>query len=217
MVQMLTLTGVESRGALGLLGEFLFVPSIIQPLRWSPNAWTMRKCLQQWLLWDSSDHGLIIPVDEEPVYKEEEYYDYDNEEEDDDDDDDDDEGDELEEATKILLTIVPSIEPYLLSGFGIEPSARKIPGVYEYPPAYHTTVVVTSELPRDPSTLSLRLLGRGPTQRAAIEDWMALPTHHPLRRLGLKPLQDWYQLLLKGEMGQESAALMQSLSQVMEP
>ena len=184
----------QSRESLGLLGEFLFVPGIIQALRWSPNAWTMRKCLQQWLIWDSADHGSIIPVDEEPVYEEEEDEDYDYDDENDDDD-------EPEEVTKILLTLVPSLNPELISGFGLRPSGHQIPGIYEYPPAYHATVVVTSELPRDRSTLWLRLLGRGPMQRDAIEDLIALSPSDPQRKVILKQFQDWYHVLLKGEMG----------------
>jgi hypothetical protein len=195
----------RAREDLGLLGELVFVPSIIQSLRWSPDDWTMQKCLQQWLIWRISDHGHIIPVDEEPVYEEEEDYDEDY---------DEDEDDEPEEVTKLLVTIVPSIAPHILEGFAISLSSHQIPGIYEYPPAFRTTIVVTSELPREQSTIWLRLLGRGPTQRDAIDDLMVLPASHPQRSVILKQLQDWYQVLLKGEMGGESAALMESLSKL---
>jgi hypothetical protein len=194
-----------SRESLGLVGEFLFVPSIIQSLRWSPNARTMRKCLQQWLIWDSADHGGIIPVDEEPVYEEEDDDDYDA-------DEDGDDNYEPEEVTKILLTIVPSIDHQLIQGFGLNSSARNILGVYEFPPLCHATVIATNELPKTPSTLFLRILGRGPTQRGAIEELIALESSHPQRLVALQSLQDWYHLLLDGRMGRESAALMQSLS-----
>jgi hypothetical protein len=127
------------------------------------------------------------------------------------------EDDEPEEVTKLLVTIVPSIEAHILEGFAIKPSSHQIPGIYEYPPAFHTTIIVTSELPRNPLTIWLRLLGRGPTQRDAIDDLMALPVSHPQRAVVLQQLQDWYQLLLKGEMGGESAALMKSLLNLMKP
>jgi hypothetical protein len=198
----------QSRASLGLLGDFLYVPSIIQTLRWSPNSWTLRKCMRPLMVWDSAEHGCIIPVDEEPVYEEEEDdydYDYDQDEEDE---------YEPEEVTKILLMIIPSIDRKLIRHAGLTPSAKKIRGVYEFAPAFHTTVVVTSELPKDSSTLLLRLLGRGPTQRDAIDDLMALPASHPQRGVILKQLQDWYHVLLKGEMGGESAALMESLSKL---
>jgi hypothetical protein len=196
----------RTREDLGLLGELLFVPSIIQSLRWSPDEWTMQKCLQQWLIWRISDNGYIIPVDEDPVEEEEEPYDEDYDYENEDEDD------EPEEVTKLLVTIVPSIEAHILEGFAIKPSSHQIPGIYEYPPAFHTTIIVTSELPREQSTIWLRLLGRGPTQRDAIDDLIALPGSHPQRAIVVQQLQDWYQLLLKGEMGGESAALMKSLS-----
>lgn len=164
----------------------------------------MRKCRQQWLIWDSADHGGIIPVDEEPVYEEDEEYDY--------DEDDDEDDYEPEEVTKILLTIVPSTDHHLIQGFGLNPCTQNIPGVYEFPPLCHATVIATNELPKTPSTLFLRILGRGPTQRGAIEELIALESSHPLRLVALKSLQDWYHLLLDGRMGRESAALMQSLS-----
>jgi hypothetical protein len=201
-----------SRTSLGLLGELLFVPSIIEPLRWAPDDWTMQSCLQHWLLWKIADHGSIIPVDETPVYEEKQDDDYDNDRDDDRDDDRD--GDE--EIDKILLIIVPSIDRKIIDGFGLNSSSRDIPGLYEFPPAFHTTVVVTSELPVDPSTLWLRLLGRGPTQRGAIAELMALDDRHSHRRTIVQQLVQWYRLLDDGNMGRESRALMQSLAMVCE-
>ncbi len=200
----------QSRTSLGLLGDLLVVPCIIEPLRWAPNDWTMQSCLQHWLLWKIADHGSIIPVDETPVYEEEpDDYDYDNESDNENDDDDD---DDAEEIDKILLIIVPSIDRGIIDGFGLTPTSRNIPGLYEFPPAFHTTIVVTSELPTDPSTLWLRLLGRGPTQRSAIADLMALDDRHPHRHTIVQQLQQWYRLLDDGNMGRESRALMQSLA-----
>jgi hypothetical protein len=195
-----------SRDSLGLLGKLLFVPCIIEPLRWSPNTWKMQSCLQNWLIWKIAAHGSIIPVDETPVYGEEE-----DEEEDDYDSDE-----EEEQIDKILLIIVPSIDRKIIHGFGLKPSSHKIAGLYDFPPAYHTTVVVTNELPQDPSTLWLRLLGRGPTQRRAIEELLHLKENHPHRKVMLKQLQQWYQLLSEGHMGRESKALMEILVKVKE-
>jgi hypothetical protein len=111
------------------------VPTIIAPFRWSPNSWTIRKAQSALFLWDASDHGCIIPVDEEPVYEE----DYDEENE-----------DEGEEITKNMVMIVPSIDRSLIKGFGLSRSSHKISGVYEFAPAFWTTVIVTNELPKTP-------------------------------------------------------------------
>lgn len=54
-----------------------------------------------------------------------------------------------------------------------------IAGIYELAPVFCTTIVVTSELPQNFSTLWLRLLGRGITQRAAIMELLALDANHP--------------------------------------
>jgi hypothetical protein len=188
----------KSRTSLGLLGELLFVPVIIEPLRWSPTEWELRTCLGHWLTWKTEADGTIVPVDEIPVYEEK------------DDDDRDDYKEEI--VDKILLIVVPSIQSKFLMGFGANPSTRNIPGVYDLPPAFCTTIVVTSELPKTEHTLWLRLLGRGPTQRSAIQDLMNLEFDHLHRKLALQQLQQWYQLLLGGQMGKESRHLIQLLS-----
>lgn len=87
-----------------------------------------------------------------------------------------------------------------------------IPGVYSLPPAFCTTIVVTSELQKDASTLWLRILGRGRTQKAAIMELMALDVDHPHCAVVRQQLQQWYRLLLQGQMGKECKRLMQTLA-----
>lgn len=72
--------------------------------------------------------------------------------------------------------------------------------------------LVTSELPQDASTLWLRVLGRGRTQRSAIMELMALDVNHPHRAVVRQQLWQWYQLLLQGHMGKECKRLMQTLA-----
>lgn len=197
----------RSRESLGLLGELLRVPSIIAPFRWSPNSWTIRKAQSSLFAWDAADHGCIIPVDEEPVY------------DDDDDDYDEEAEEEEEEITKNMVMIFPSIDRKLIKGFRLSRSSRKIAGrkmtgVYEFAPAFWTTVVITSELPKIPETLWLRILGRGPTQRSAIEELIQLDATHPQRTIARQQLCNWYHALLDGNMGHESKALMETLVKV---
>jgi hypothetical protein len=59
------------------------------------------------------------------------------------------------------------------------------PGVYEGPPLLWTRLVVVSELPVEPGTLLLRLLGAGQVLRQAIAELKALRAEDPVRSLAL--------------------------------
>lgn len=190
----------RSRTSLGLLGELLFVPCIIEPLRWSPTIEEMRTCMNHWLRWKVEADGGIVPVDEISVYEQEE--------------DNDNEDYEEEVVDRTLLIIVPSIMSKNLTGWGAKPSTRNISGVYDLAPAFCTTIVVTSELPQDDYTLWLRLLGRGQTQRLAIQELMRLELNYPLRELALQQLHQWCQILSVGQMGKEIECLMQLLNSI---
>lgn len=182
----------KSRTSLGLLGEFTSNPCIISPLRWTPNIWELRTCLSHFLTWTSEADGKIIPVNE--TLK------------------DTDQEESKEEDNKSQLIIVPSIFPDHWQGFGIKPSAINIPGVYNLPAIFSTTIVVTNQLPIDISTLWLRILGRGKTQRQAIIELFNSGIDDPLYSLTRQQLYQWYQFLLQGDMGKESQLLMQTLA-----
>jgi hypothetical protein len=179
----------QSRTSLGLLGELLFAPCIIELLRWSPTNWQIQTCLGHWLKWQSETNGGIIPAHEISTNEEKE-----------------------EVVDKILLIVVPSIQSKQLIDWGAQTSIRDIPGVYDLGPAFCTTIIATGELPKNEYTLWLRLLGRGPTQRNAIQELMNLEFDCPHRESALRQLQQWYQLLLGGQMGKESRLLVQLLS-----
>jgi hypothetical protein len=184
----------KSRTSLGLLGELVSVPCIIEILRWAPDEWDLKACMSHWLTWKAEADSSIIPVDETSVYTDSE------------------ENEQLEIVDKILLIIVPSIAPQYLEGFGAKPSAINIPGIYELAPFFCTTIVVTSELPQDTSTLWLRVLGRGRTQRAAIMELQTLDVNHPHCAVVRQQLRQWYQLLSEGQMFRECKQLMQTLA-----
>jgi hypothetical protein len=197
----------KSRVSLGLLGELTSVPCIIETLRSLPDTGALQTCLQYWLRWKTEDSGGMIPIDETPVYPD-----------DDDDYDDYDEESDIEEeeeefvVNKTLLIIVPSISRQNLEGFRAKPSGRNIPGIYEFAPAFCTTIIVTSLLPVNASTLWLRLLGRGPTQRSAILELVAPDIKHPHDAEVRQQLREWYRILLEGNMGKESKRLMETLA-----
>lgn len=189
----------KPRASLGLLGELISVPCIIEIRRWAPDEWEIQTCLRHWLAWKAEADRSIIPVDENSI----------------DIDTDEEESDNLEDVVdKTLLIIVPSIAPKNLQGFGARPSAINIPGVYELPPIFCTTIVVTSELTQSASTLWLRILGRGITQRTAIMELNTLDSNHPHCTVVRQQLQQWYLLLSEGRIFKESIRLMETLAMI---
>ena len=185
----------KSRTSLGLLEEFLSVPCIIEILRWAPNLWELEDCLRHWLTWKSEASKSITSAKETSVETSEAS------------------SDVREEIDKTLLIIVPSIASQHLEGF----AARRdmtISGIYYFAPAFCTTIVVTSELPQNASTLWLRLLGRGPTQRTAIMEFNALDNNHPHCAVVRQQLREWYQFLSNSQMFNEGKLLMQIMASI---
>jgi hypothetical protein len=75
----------------------------------------------------------------------------------------------------------------LLHAYEAEPLAGWPPGFWSLRRGDALRVVVLSELPQEPDTLALRLMGRGATLRQALLECAALPPGHPLQRR-LQPL-----------------------------
>jgi len=65
------------------------------------------------------------------------------------------------------------------------------PGCYALAPLLHTHIIVLHQLPKNPHTLWLRLLGEGRCQQEAIEEVIALPHPDPHRDLALELLVNW--------------------------
>lgn len=191
----------KSKAVLGILGDLLIQPCIIESLRSLPTSWKFRTCLGHWLRWQVESDGSIIPVDEAaPIYNN-------------DGCEENDDNEELE-SDRRLLVIVPQMTAKQLEGWGAKLSSGHTAGLYELPPAYCTTIVCTRELPETTETLWLRLLSRGSTQRKAIEELIKLEINHPLRSVALYSLQCWYQRLCEDTLNRESNPLMQWLSQI---
>ena len=179
----------------GLLGEFLSVPCIIEILRWAPDVWELQICLRHWLTWKSEADKGIMSANETSVGNSEAR------------------SDVRQEIDKTLLIIVPSIASQHLQGFAARRDMN-ISGIYHFAPAFCTTIVVTSELPQNISTLWLRLLGRGPTQRAAIMELNALDDNHPHCTVVRQQLREWFELLSNSKMFKEGKLLMQTLASI---
>ncbi|MBO1064703.1 MULTISPECIES: hypothetical protein [Nostocales] len=66
-----------------------------------------------------------------------------------------------------------------------------IEGVYFLPNILKTAIVVIHQLPENEDTLWLRVLGKGGTQKRAVEELTELPENNPFRENLLEILADW--------------------------
>jgi hypothetical protein len=64
-------------------------------------------------------------------------------------------------------------------------------GIYFLPPGFNTAIVSINQLPETADTLWLRVLGRGQTQRRAVQEVVALPLNYPRRGQILRLLASW--------------------------
>ncbi len=193
----------KSRTSLGLLGKLISSACIIEIFRWASNTWDLKTSLRHWLTWKAESDGSIIPINENSTDTDS---DNSNREQ-------DSQSDDPEDENQNLLIIVPSIAPQHLKGFGAKPSVN-IPGVYQFPSAFCTTVIVTRKLPQNRNTLWLRILGREATQRDAIMELNTLDVNHPHCAVVRQQLQKWYQLLSQGSMVKECIRLMETLAMI---
>ncbi|MGK3964599.1 hypothetical protein WMF38_10535 [Sorangium sp. So ce118] len=76
----------------------------------------------------------------------------------------------------------------VLDGLRVTPMDGWPAGVYEGPGLLRTVVVVLGELPRERSTLLIRLMGGGRVLREAIEELRQLPDDAPERAIAVGPL-----------------------------
>ncbi|MDJ1178229.1 hypothetical protein PJF56_05080 [Roseofilum sp. BLCC_M91] len=64
-------------------------------------------------------------------------------------------------------------------------------GVYRFAELFHTGIIAINQLPETPETLWLRLLGKGGTQKRAIQQVLELPDDDPQRRSILELIGVW--------------------------
>ena len=90
-----------------------------------------------------------------------------------------------------LWILTPTASAQLLSGFGATLKGDWDSGVYFMPEYLRTGIIAIHQLPRTPETLWLRILGKGNTQKQAIDELEVLPADSPLR---INALELFYQL-----------------------
>jgi hypothetical protein len=86
-------------------------------------------------------------------------------------------------------------------------------GVYFLPLILKTGIVVIHQLPVNEDTLWLRVLGKGGTQKRAVEELVELPERNPFRENLLEILANWRKNLeLRDNLSQEEQEVIMNLS-----
>lgn len=118
-----------------------------------------------------------------------------------------------EEDLPILWILIPSASLWMLKGFSAELEENWPEGIYFMAPSIKTAIALVNQLPPNPETLWLRVLGNGRTQAQAVREVAALPEDNPLRHNVLKILADWHiSLQNKEDLTDEERELMGNLS-----
>ncbi len=105
----------------------------------------------------------------------------------------------------ILWIITPTISDKILEDFGGIPNEEWINGVYFLPKGFMTRIIAVHQLPVNPETLWLRILGKGKVQTTAIEELKSLPENFPHRDIVLELIYGLWDTLRRNQ--QESGNL----------
>ena len=91
----------------------------------------------------------------------------------------------------LLWILAPTLSERILEGFGATNAQDWGQGVYFLSPLLRTGIIVIHQLPVHEDTLWLRVLGKGGTQKRAVEELVQLPEHNPFRENLLEILANW--------------------------
>jgi Domain of unknown function (DUF4351) len=149
--------------ALGLLGRIAQTPCLLEPFRNQPSAFEIRSCLQKLY----QVHGNYVRKAKR-------------------------EKDSIAESDLPQLWILASsASETLLNGFGVSSNEDWGSGVYFLPSSSKAAIVAINQLPRNEETLFLRLLGKGQTQKQAVDEVIAIDARNPKRAAILRLLSNW--------------------------
>ncbi|MDJ1180233.1 hypothetical protein PJF56_15320 [Roseofilum sp. BLCC_M91] len=119
-----------------------------------------------------------------------------------------------EEQLPRLWILTPTASQRLLKELGAkEDTEFEYTGVYRLPQINQTGIIAINQLPEIPETLWLRMLGKGGTQKRAIEQVLELPREDPQRRNILQLVGIWrINVASKIELDTEERELIMELS-----
>ncbi|MEH1998275.1 MAG: hypothetical protein V7L00_05915 [Nostoc sp.] len=152
---------------LGLLGQLVTTPSLLEPFRNAASAIEICDCLLK-LLEVRGDLQRQANRNKTRI---------------------------LESDLPKLWILTPTASAQLLSGFGANPKDDYLPGIYFMPEYLRTAIVAIHQLPSISETLWLRIIGRGNVQKQAIDELEALTPDNPFRKAALELLYNLQQNL----------------------
>ncbi|MGB3422852.1 MAG: hypothetical protein WBA52_20955, partial [Dolichospermum sp.] len=119
-----------------------------------------------------------------------------------------------ESELPILWILTPTFSSRMIAGLGATEIAEDwVQGVYFLPNILKTAIVVIHQLPENEDTLWLRVLGKGGTQKRAVEELTELPENNPFRENLLEILADWRKNLeLRDNLSREEEEVIMNLS-----
>jgi hypothetical protein len=116
-----------------------------------------------------------------------------------------------------LWILSPSVSQAVLQDFHAGEKPDWPSGVFFLPKAQRLALIAIGQLPNNPETLWLRLLGRDGVQNQAIVELMALPASHPFRSHALEQLANLrITLQARHNLDKDERGLIMSLSPVYE-
>ncbi|MGV0025421.1 DUF4351 domain-containing protein [Phormidesmis priestleyi] len=146
---------------LGLLGQIVQTPCLLEPYRNSPTRTEVRVSVMK-LIWIQEDERRKTQLDNL-----------------------------AEATLPRLWILAATTSKPLLEETGGAIKANWMPGIYFLPDLFKTGIVAIDQLPETEETLWLRILGRDSTQQRAIREVLALPSTHPRRNSILRLLANW--------------------------
>jgi Domain of unknown function (DUF4351) len=148
---------------LGLLGRIARTPCLLEPFRNQPSAFEIRSCLQKLY----QVHGNYV----RKAKREKKSI--------------------AEGELPQLWILASSASDALLNGFGVSSDEGWGSGVYFLPSSSKAAIVAINQLPHNEETLFLRLLGKGKTQKQAVDEVIAINAGEPKRAAILRLLSNW--------------------------
>jgi hypothetical protein len=115
----------------------------------------------------------------------------------------------------MLWILTPTFSDRMIQGFGATKGSDQVweSGVYFMPTFLRTGIIVIHQLPINKDTLWLRVLGKGGTQKRAVEELVELPERNPFREDLLEILANWRKNLeLRDNLTTEEQEVIMNLS-----
>lgn len=161
---------------LGLLGRIAQASCLLEPFRNQPTPSEVRSCLLK-LYQVHGDYQRKARREKESI---------------------------LENDLPHLWILASSASENLLNGFGFAANSDWPSGVYFLHPSLRTAIISINQLPRNEATLFLRLLGKGQTQKQAVNEVIEFETGDSRRSAILRLLASWkISLEITGETEEE--------------